>query len=204
MINACSTFYIEQPIPIKHGSLGRSHQLDREIIDYFLKLKENKEGVFSNNGEGWKTDWYSHLDHPILEDLINQIGRWYEKNISAPRHNHSIPDFFKKDTPLVIDANIWFAEYLPGNLSNQHHHGNFPKISFVYYLEVEENGSPLTFIRQTLDEYNDIEFINEIDLAVHSGMLVMFPPNIHHKVRPTKTKRYIIAGNINDISYKLS
>jgi len=204
MTTACSTFYINCPVPVKHGSLGRNHALDIEIKNYFLELKDKKEGIFSNNGEGWKTDWYSHLEHPILEPLVNDIGRWYEKNISSPRNNHEIPNFAKNQTQLDIDANIWFAEYLPGNISNQHHHGNFPKISFVYYLEVEENGSPLTFIQQNLDNYNDVEFTGEIDLAVHSGAIVMFPPFLHHKVLPTKTKRYIIAGNINDISYRLS
>jgi hypothetical protein len=39
-----------------------------------------------------------------------------------------------------------------------------------------------------------------MDLQVSPGMLVMFPGFLNHKVKPTESYRYVIAGNINDIS----
>jgi hypothetical protein len=30
----------------------------------------------------------------------------------------------------------------------------------------------------------------------------MFPSTIHHKVYPVNTTRYVLAGNINDITYR--
>jgi hypothetical protein len=71
----------------------------------------------------------------------------------------------------------------------------------VYYLDVGENSSPLTFV-QLEDQKNELQKVDEIHLPVYNDMIVMFPSIVHHKVYASKTKRYILAGNINDISYE--
>ena len=40
------------------------------------------------------------------------------------------------------------------------------------------------------------------NLNTYPGMIVFFPSFLHHRVDPTRSKRYVLAGNINDIIYK--
>ena len=98
-----------------------------------------------------------------------------------------------------IDAEVWFAEYLKGDSADEHNHTWSSRSSFVYYLDVEDNGSPLTFVQKHWRNNGEINTVREIDLDVKRGTLVMFPSFVDHKVRETRSKRYVIAGNINDI-----
>ena len=94
-----------------------------------------------------------------------------------------------------------YQEYLPGQVSPQHEHGTLSRYSWVYYLDVGENSSPLTFV-ELEDNKNELQKVDEIHLPVYNDMIVMFPSIAHHKVYPCKTKRYVLAGNINDICYE--
>jgi hypothetical protein len=49
---------------------------------------------------------------------------------------------------------------------------------------------------------NEVFPVDEIHLPVYNDMIVMFPSIIHHKVYPVNTTRYVLAGNINDITQK--
>ena len=100
-----------------------------------------------------------------------------------------------------IDAEVWFQESLPGQGCPQHEHGTLSRYSWVYYLDVGENNSPLTFIEMK-ETKNEVFPVDEIHLPVYNDMVVMFPSNIHHKVYPVNATRYILAGNINDIAQK--
>ena len=200
MTNSCSTFYISHPISIRHGQLGYSNR--KEIIDYFLDLKQKGDGVPPQEDRGWKTDWEIHLNHRILDKLLDMVHLWYCKHIVGPRG----PSFIVKSNlqntdKFNIDANVWFQEYLPGQVSPQHEHGTLSRYSWVYYLDVGENSSPLTFV-ELEDNKNELQKVDEIHLPVYNDMIVMFPSIAHHKVYPCKTKRYVLAGNINDICYE--
>ena len=96
---------------------------------------------------------------------------------------------------------VWFQESLPGQGCPQHEHGTLSRYSWVYYLDVGENNSPLTFIEMK-ETKNEVFPVDEIHLPVYNDMVVMFPSNIHHKVYPVNATRYILAGNINDIAQK--
>lgn len=198
-----STFYFSHPCPIRHGTLPRESFKDKEIVDYFLKFKETQP----NNDvaqHGWRTDSFIHMEHAeVLQELLDQIHLWYCNNICRPRG----PEFIAQDIAhftdtkdLVIDANIWFQESLPGQVCQQHDHGTLARFSWVYYLDVEKDPAPLTFVerKQVGDE---IMNAGEQHLAVHNKMIVMFPSFIHHLVKPAMDKRYILAGNINDITF---
>jgi len=200
MTNSCSTFYISHPISIRHGQLGYSNR--KEIIDYFLDLKQKGDGVPPQEDRGWKTDWEIHLNHRILDKLLDMVHLWYCQHIVGPRGpSFIVKSTFQNTKHFNIDANVWFQEYLPGQVSPQHEHGTLSRYSWVYYLDVGENGSPLTFV-ELKDNKNELQKVDEIHLPVYNDMIVMFPSNIHHKVYPCKTKRYVLAGNINDISYE--
>ena len=200
MTNSCSTFYISHPISVRHGQLGFPNR--KQIIDYFLDLKDKGQYIPAEEDRGWKTDWEIHLDHRILDPLLDMIHLWYCKHIVGPRGPYFIvKDNFQSTEKFNIDANVWFQEYLPGQVSPQHEHGALSKHSWVYYLDVGENGSPLTFV-QLEDNKNELQKVDEIHLPVYNDMIVMFPSIVHHKVYASQTKRYVLAGNINDISYE--
>lgn len=200
---SCSTLYVPQIVPVKHGYLGRDHNSDLKIIKYFLDFKNEGNGIPATNSTGWKTDWYAHQDHSeILSPLLDTIHLWYCNNVVGARGPKFITDYaFQNTNNLHIDANVWFQEYLPGQTSPQHDHGTLARYSWVYYMSVDKNPSPLTFV--TLgDKKGELEVVDEISCPVYNGMIIMFPSFMQHKVYPCDTLRYVLAGNINDIEYK--
>lgn len=203
--NALSTLYIDHPIAVKHGHLGRTVKQDQKIIDYFDKLKlENPEIRSDSNLTGWKTEWNAHVEHQeVLNNLMIEILRWYNYHVSHPRNDH-IPEPFKEGENYDLDAEVWYTEYQPGDRADEHTHGSVSRTSFVYYLHTDDEGSPLTFVQKGKAQYSDFPTTQgEIHLPTYSGMLVMFPSFMYHKVHPTKTVRNVLAGNINDILYRV-
>ena len=195
---SCSTLYISHPTAIRHGPLGVSKQSRQSIVEHFLKLK----GESQPTNESWKTGHDIHLDHDILNPLLDQIHLWYCHNVVGPRGPKFITDQIWQDTGnLDIDAEVWFQESLPGQGCPQHEHGTLSRCSWVYYLDVGESNNPLTFVEMQ-ESKNEIFPVDEVNLPVYNDMVVMFPSTIHHKVYPVNTTRYILAGNINDITYR--
>lgn len=199
---AVSTIYLDYPAPIKHTNLGRSRDEDQKIIDFFLNLKEQGTPDRISNVTGWKSDWKSHiLYQEVLDDLFREIIQFHITYFVEPRNSGDVPEFVRAEQNYNIDAEVWFAEYLPGDSADEHNHTWSSRSSFVYYLDVEEGGSPLTFVQKHWRNHGAIDTVREIDLDVYNGTLVLFPSFLDHKVKPTTSKRYLIAGNINDITY---
>lgn len=195
---SCSTLYISHPTAIRHGPLGVNKQSRQSIVEHFLKLKDESPPT----NESWKTGHDIHLDHDILNPLLDQIHLWYCHNVVGPRGPKFITDQIWQDTGnLDIDAEVWFQESLPGQGCLQHEHGTLSRCSWVYYLDVGESNNPLTFVEMQ-ESKNEIFPVDEVNLPVYNDMVVMFPSTIHHKVYPVNTTRYILAGNINDITYR--
>ena len=195
---SCSTLYISHPTAIRHGPLGVNKQSRQSIVEHFLKLKDKSQPT----NESWKTGHDIHLEHDILNPLLDQIHLWYCNNIVGPRGPKFMQDQVWPNTKFFdIDAEVWFQESLPGQGCPQHEHGTLSRYSWVYYLDVGESNSPLTFVEMK-ESKNEVFPVDEIHLPVYNDMVVMFPSNIHHKVYPVNTTRYILAGNINDIKQK--
>ena len=197
---ACSNLYISQPTAIIHGPLGIPKQPRQSIIQHFLKEKQDEQDV--NPNVGWRTNNYAHLDNDILNPILDQIHLFYCNNVVGPRGPKMITDFHWQNTNnLEVDAEVWFQELLPGQGCPMHEHGTLSRYSWVYYLDVNEDATPLTFV-ETKANKNEISPVDETHLPVYNDLIVMFPSMILHKVNPVQTKRYILAGNINDICYK--
>lgn len=189
--------YVRFPVPVKTDVLGRSYEQNAELIDYFLSLKARGEGASPLPNQGWKTDWDTHAD-PILNELLTDVYNWYIRNVAQPRNHRDYPEIMHDSLDLEVDANVWFQESLPGEECPVHDHGAVSKISWVYYLDVGDNPSPLTF--PIID--TNFNIVDEIHLPVYNDYIVMFPSLLPHLVYPSKSNRYIVAGNINDIRYK--
>ena len=195
---SCSTLYISHPTAIRHGPLGVNKQSRQSIVEHFLKLKDKSQPT----NESWKTGHDIHLEHDILNPLLDQIHLWYCNNIVGPRGPKFMQDQVWPNTKFFdIDAEVWFQESLPGQGCPQHEHGTLSRYSWVYYLDVGESNNPLTFVEMK-ETKNEVFPVDEIHLPVYNDMIVMFPSIIHHKVYPVNTTRYVLAGNINDITQK--
>lgn len=201
MKQAVSTLYISQPATIRHGPLGLHNQHRQSILNYFLKYKEENESS-GLPGQGWRTDNYIHQDHEIITPFLDQVHVWYCNNLVGPRGPKFVTDWKWTNTNnLEIDCEVWFQELLPGQSCPKHEHGTLSRYSWVYYLDVDRGASPLTFT-ELKDFKNEKIEVDNVMLPVYTDLLVMFPSTLLHHVNPTDTKRYIIAGNINDIAYK--
>lgn len=198
MIN---TAYVHFPVSVKSGALGRTTKDNNNLIKYFLKLKEQGQGGSPGVNQGWKKGWDEDVD-PILEPLLNDVYTWYTKYIAPPTNQKDYPEVMHDSLDLEVDANIWFQYSLPGEECPVHDHGVISKTSWVYYLDVGEQPSPLTFPIVNIDGYGDYNVVDETHLPVYNDCIVMFPSLLPHLVHPSPTSRYIIAGNINNINYK--
>jgi hypothetical protein len=194
-----NTFHLSHPMTIKHSHLGRSCNSDASIIDYFLENKKQGNGIPGVDEQGWKTEWFAHQEHSdVLGPLLDEVHLWYCTNILRPRGPKFITDQIQNTNNLHIDANVWFQEYLPGQCSMPHEHGTYSRYSWVYYADVGDDPTPLTFIQLN----DDHEKVDEVHVPVYNGMIIMFPSSLLHRVSACNSNRYVIAGNINDIEYK--
>ena len=198
MIN---TAYVHFPVSVKSGALGRTTKDNNNLIKYFLKLKEQGQGDYPGNNQGWKTGWHTDTD-PVLDDLLNSVYNWYINHIAQPTNHKDFPSIMHEGLELQVDANVWFQESLPGEECPVHDHGTISKTSWGYYLEVGESPSPLTFPIINHNNYGETNIVDQKHLPVYNDCIIMFPSLLPHFVKPCETTRYIIAGNINNIIYK--
>ena len=198
MINTAQVHF---PVTVKSGALGRNAKDNKELLQYFMQQKEQGEGGSPGVNQGWKRGWDRDVD-PILYPLLNDVYTWYTKYIAPPTNHKDYPEVMHDSLDLAVDANVWFQHSLPGEECPVHDHGVISKTSWVYYLEVGEQPSPLTFPIVNVDSYGEYNVVDETHLPVYNDCIVMFPSLLPHLVHPAPTSRYIIAGNINDIRYK--
>lgn len=198
---ACSTLHISQPVAIRHGPIGYASEHRQQIIEHFLKQKEQSD-TYGQPGQGWRTHNHIHTENDILNPLLDLIHCWYCNNVVGPRGPKFVTDWNWSNTNnLEIDAEVWFQELEPGQGCPKHEHGTLSRYSWVYYLDVSNGASPLTFteLKEHKGEMNEVDILH---LPVYNDMIVMFPSTLLHQVYPVQNKRYILAGNINDITYK--
>ena len=199
---AVSTMYVDHPCKIQHGFLGRTLKDDKPIIKYFQDIRKKNPEMKKSDLSSWRTGWEAHLDHhDILNELMMDIIRWHNVNVMTPRNDY-IHEQIKEHEDFDIDAEVWYTEYDVNDKADEHDHGLISRTSFVYYLDCEADGSPLTFVKKAVPQYGFYHTVEEFHLQPYPGMIVFFPSFLHHKVYPTTSKRYVLAGNINDIIYK--
>ena len=81
-------------------------------------------------------------------------------------------------------------QYEGGDYAQSHDH--FPNsFSCVYYIDVEEDCSPIIFE-------------GELEINPKPGMVVIFPSVLMHEVPKTDKKRMVISMNFNVEEYKPS
>ena len=148
----------------------------------------------------WALEAYNHNDMSYKTRVDAQMSSYFiwEK---TPKYNKLLQrieqtantiykDKYKLDQRLgykLVEA--WTAIYREGDHAAVHKHDGV-NISFVYYIDVGENTTPLEF------QYSD--FV----LEPKNDLLVMFGSNVYHAVPKHKGRdRVVMAGNL--ITYHL-
>ena len=120
------------------------------------------------------------------------------KSWCSPYSTHELTDKFREYENIIVShcenviskklkvKDFWIAKYSEGNYALPHSHGtgNIEDVlSGIYYIAIEENASPIIF-----DGHKPIRPEND--------MLIIFNPDIMHRVPRTKGKRLLVSFNL--------
>jgi len=132
----------------------------------------------TSNVQAWHSDYYSHkktdVFNPLIDITLNKCydvcKQWYSCVLT--------------DASFIV-KNLWVAMYEKNDHTLLHHH--FPyQFAACYYVDVEDDCSPITF------GLGD----QAISIQPENGMLLIWMGLIPHKVAPTNKKRICICMNI--------
>ena len=152
--------------------------------------------------------------NPILESEIRNLGgkqtdKTNLKCYMTSYETHNLSDNFKNFGDYVLSIakdnlkckvelyviDMWGAIYRKGEYAISHNHSSDTGVfSFVYFVNVTKECSPLVF--QNIEKpWED----NDTIITPENGKLIIFDPKSQHYVPPQKVnhERVIIAGNID-------
>lgn len=124
--------------------------------------------------KAWLTKWDTHQ----TDERFLDIG-----NYAIFVLNYITEQVFNTHAKYKL-ASLWAVVMEEGDQATPHDH--FPSAwSCVYYIDVEEDVAPI--------------LLEDKEVHVKNGMLVLFPGFITHHVPPTKGRRIAVAMNISII-----
>ena len=149
-------------------TLENYKELNNELKKIILEFRKKYPESDTSNVKAWHSHFDTHFKEPKFKILIDKIMDASKK-------------FIKIECDL-IPLNFWVMEYEKGNHALKHNH--WPAtLSAVYYIDVEENSSPIIFE-------------NDIVINPKNGMLILFPSIVNHEVPPSKGKRIVASINL--------
>ena len=121
----------------------------------------------------WRSDWKIHKKDSRFNVLIDFTIETLEKI-------HL--DLFHSEREFAC-IEMWIAQYDKGDHAERHYH--YPlDWSAVYYINVEDNTSPIIFGE-------------DIRVQPENNMMLLFPGWLNHRVPKTQGKRTLIAMNFD-------
>ena len=149
-------------------TLENYQELNNELKKIILEFRKKYPESDNSNVKAWHTHFDTHYKEPKFKILIDKIMDVIEEFIKIKCNL----------TPL----NFWVMEYEKGDHALKHNH--WPAtLSGVYYIDVEENSSPIIFE-------------NNFVIKPKNGMLLLFPSIVNHEVPPSKGKRIVASINL--------
>ena len=136
--------------------------------------RNNPTSVNSNSHlSSWRSDWKTHKKDSRFNVLIDFTIETLEKI-------HK--DLFHSEREFAC-IEMWIAQYDKGDHAERHYH--YPlDWSAVYYINVEDNTSPIIFGE-------------DIRVQPENNMMLLFPGWLNHRVPKTQGKRTLIAMNFD-------
>ena len=131
----------------------------------------------NSNVHAWHSDYDSHKQSKIFQPVLDKVLLMCY-DISKQYYNTPIQD------PFCYEVDdLWLAMYEKNDETLLH--GHFPAtFSACYYVEVEDDCSPITF--------------DGLSIQPENGMLLIWIGLMKHKVEPTNKKRTCICMNIRN------
>ena len=149
-------------------TLDDHQKINKELKNIISEFRKKYPESDNSNVKAWHSHFDTHKKEPKFNMLIDRI-------MDASR------DFIRVKCTLY-PLNFWVMEYEKGNHTLKHNH--WPAtLSGVYYIDVEENSSPIIFE-------------NNFTVKPKNGMLLLFPSIVNHEVPPSNGKRIVASINL--------
>tara|TARA_B100000035_G_C20941136_1_gene527594 strand:+ start:450 stop:1013 length:564 start_codon:yes stop_codon:yes gene_type:complete len=173
-------YYIEEKYPVFTTFLNHSSEEIRNIKETIIEYrKENPKSNKSN-----VKAWHSHYKTHNLTNCFENI------NLRILYECDNILNSFNNTNDRLLLHDMWVNMYEKGDYTDNHAHIGV-KYSCCYYIDIEENCSP-------------IKFQPKLEIKPENDMLVLFGANVYHEVPPTNGKRTLIAMNLDYPSLPLN
>ena len=149
-------------------TLDDHQKINKELKNIISEFRKKYPESDNSNVKAWHSHFDTHIKEPKFNILIDRV-------MDASK------DFINIKCNLYM-LNFWVMEYEKGNHAVKHNH--WPAtLSGVYYIDVEENSSPIIFE-------------NNFVIKPKNGMLLLFPSIVNHEVPPSKGKRIVASINL--------
>lgn len=175
-----------------NATVGVVDMSDRHNNTVFKNIILNSTDMHggSTNVKAKMTDWNLCIDYPPFNELGKDICENYVYDYLLSVYGN----YEDVTAQKLIVSDMWGIVYngneIDHTVSHSHHWWN---TSFVYYVDVGDETSPLIF-----DDYN-------LEIKPKNSMLVLFDANAKHHVPPYKgdKSRIVIGGNIEVLKLEL-
>lgn len=204
-----STVHISHPfrIPIFQWQIDEADDLNAQLRDAILQQYESTDGIqVSNRDGGWHSkknlqDWSA----PGVEQFMRHIGSGVRDIV---RQTVDEPERAHLDNWLI---EAWANVNVKGARNESHAHGGRKRPTLwsgIYYLDsgMADGGGDIQGGTVFEDRIGVPRAMDDTDYAVpqeeviepESGLMVMFPSTLHHRVEPYlgDTRRITIAWNL--------
>ena len=162
---------IQAETEIAMYTLDNHQELNNKLKKIISDFRKEYPESDNSNVKAWHSHFDTHVKEPKFNILIDRV-------MDASK------DFINIKCNLYL-LNFWVMEYEKGNHTVKHNH--WPAtLSGIYYIDVEENSSPIIFE-------------NNFVIKPKNGMLLLFPSIVNHEVPPTKGKRIVASFNLQFI-----
>ena len=162
---------IQAETEIAMYTLDNHQELNNKLKKIISNFRKEYPESDNTNVKAWHSHFDTHVKEPKFNILIDRV-------MDASK------DFINIKCNLYL-LNFWVMEYEKGNHAVKHNH--WPAtLSGVYYIDVEENSSPIIFE-------------NNFVIKPKNGMLLLFPSIVNHEVPPSKGKRIVASFNLQFI-----
>ena len=149
-------------------TLENYQELNNKLKKIILEFRKKYPESDNSNVKAWHTHFDTHKKEPKFNILLDKILKKSQEFLEVNFNLHLL--------------NFWVMEYEKGNHAIRHNH--WPAtLSGVYYIDVEENSSPIIFE-------------NNFTIEPKNGMLLLFPSMVYHEVPPSKGKRIVASFNL--------
>lgn len=182
-------------VPVFRGFYPKAEELKNDIVPLFKKIEKEDKNPIRYSANGY-TNFRSN-GHILALDELKELREWIG-NIVA-----------KASGTIALDGNIqysgsWFSIMRQYSYHEMHNH--LPDVwSGVYYVQADEKDAGLTFINKNQESNWPRSPVKELNgynspvikVPVQTGMCIIFPSYLNHKVdqQLEDKERIMIAFN---------